>query len=56
MGLITSYQPEPIVSRIGIFIHDNSVALEVNVAFDSIFLIVSFGFDQSAYIFGLEIV
>ena len=41
MGFITSYQPESVVSRIGIFIHDNSVAFEVNVAFNSILLIVS---------------
>jgi hypothetical protein len=42
MGFITSYQPEPVVSRIGIFIHDDSVAFEVNVTFDSVLLIVSF--------------
>jgi len=56
MGLVASYQPESIVSRIGILIHDNSVAFEVNVAFDSILLIISFESTHLAYIFGLEVV
>ena len=56
MGFITSYQPESVVSWIGIFIHDNSVALEVDVAFDPVLLSVSLDMTHGAYIFGLEVV
>jgi hypothetical protein len=56
MGLVTSYQSESIVSRIGIFIHDNSVAFEVDVAFDPVLLSVSLDMTHGAYIFGLEVV
>lgn len=41
MGFITAHKSESIVSRIGIFVHNHSITLEVDVALDSILLPVS---------------
>ena len=60
MGFIASNQSETVVSRIGILVHDNSVAFEVDVAFDSILLPISFvralASSIEAYIFRFEVV
>jgi len=41
MGFITAHKPESIVSRIGILVHNHSITLEVDMALDSILLLVS---------------
>ena len=41
MGFIAPDKPESIVSRIGIFVDNHSITLEVDVALDSILLLVS---------------
>ena len=56
MGFIASNQSETVVSRIGILVNDDSVAFEVDVAFDSVLLTVSLGRTLTAYIFRFEVV
>jgi hypothetical protein len=41
MGFIASYQPEAVISRVGIFVNNDSVAFELDMAFDSVLLDVS---------------